>query len=161
MKHNPKAITTAMQLYFSGESLRNTMKSLRLLGEVSHKTVFMWIKKYVKLMKEYAEKLVPNVGDTWRADEVYVKITGNMKYLFAMMDDETRFWIAQEVGETKNKHDARKLFWLLVFPARLSLLSAWVCCFTLRSVNTDCYRLTRRWRFRVCRGVFRWRGVRW
>jgi putative transposase len=111
MKHNPKAITTAMQLYFSGESLRNTMKSLRLLGvEVSHKTVFMWIKKYVKLMKEYAEKLVPNVGDTWRADEVYVKIAGNMKYLFAMMDDETRFWIAQEVGETKTKHDARKLF---------------------------------------------------
>jgi putative transposase len=111
MKHNPKAITTAMQLYFSGESLRNTMKSLRLLGvEVSHKTVFMWIKKYVKLMKEYAEKLVPNVGDTWRADEVYVKIAGNMKYLFAMMDDETRYWIAQEVGETKNKHDARKLF---------------------------------------------------
>ena len=32
MKHNPQAITTAMQLYFSGESLRNTMKSLRLIG---------------------------------------------------------------------------------------------------------------------------------
>ena len=46
MKHNPQAVTTAMQLYFSGESLRNTMKSLKLLGvEVSHKTVFMWIKK--------------------------------------------------------------------------------------------------------------------
>ena len=44
MKHNPQAVTTAMQLYFSGESLRNTMKSLKLLGvEVSHKTVFMWM----------------------------------------------------------------------------------------------------------------------
>ena len=32
-----------------------------------------------------------------------------MKYLFAMMDDETRFWIAQEVAETKMKHDARNL----------------------------------------------------
>ena len=30
MKHNPRAVTTAMQLYFSGESLRNTQKSLRL-----------------------------------------------------------------------------------------------------------------------------------
>ena len=28
MKHNPQAITSAMQLYFSGESLRNTMESL-------------------------------------------------------------------------------------------------------------------------------------
>jgi transposase-like protein len=111
MKHNPHAVTTAMQLYFSGESLRNTAKSLRLLGvEVSHKTVFMWIKKYTRLMRDYVEKLRPQVSDTWRADEVYVKIKGNMKYLFAMMDDETRFWIAQEVAETKQKHDARTLF---------------------------------------------------
>jgi transposase-like protein len=113
MKHNPQAITSAMQLYFSGESLRNTQKSLRLLGvEVSHKTVFMWIKKYVKLMQVYVEKIVPNVSDTWRADELYVKIKGDMKYLFALMDDETRFWIAQEVAESKYKHDARKLFQL-------------------------------------------------
>ena len=32
MKHNPKGITMAMQLYFSGESLRNTQRSLQLLG---------------------------------------------------------------------------------------------------------------------------------
>jgi transposase-like protein len=113
MKHNPQAITSAMQLYFSGESLRNTMKSLKLLGvEVSHQTVYLWIKKYVKLMESYVEKIVPNVSDTWRADELYVKIKGDMKYLFALMDDETRFWIAQEVAESKYKHDARKLFQL-------------------------------------------------
>jgi putative transposase len=113
MKHNPQAITSAMQLYFSGESLRNVMKSLRLLGvEVSHQTVYNWIKKYVGLMKAYVEKLNPNVSDTWRADELWVKIKGDMKYLFALMDDETRFWIAQEVAETKYKHDARKLFQL-------------------------------------------------
>lgn len=35
-----------------------------------------------------------------------------MKCLFALMDDETRYWIAQEVAETKYKHDARKLFQL-------------------------------------------------
>ncbi len=111
MKHNPQAVTSAMQLYFSGESLRNTMKSLKLLGvEVSHQTVYNWIHKYVSLMTEYVEKIIPNVSDTWRADELYVKIKGDMKYLFALMDDETRFWIAQEVAETKYSHDARKLF---------------------------------------------------
>jgi len=110
MKHNPQAITSAMQLYFSGESLRNTMKSLRLLGvEVSHQTVYNWIRKYVQLMGRYVEKIVPNVSDTWRADELYVKIKGDLKYLFALMDDETRFWIAQEVAESKDRHDARKL----------------------------------------------------
>jgi len=113
MKHNPQAITSALQLYFSGESLRNTMKSLRLLGvEVSYRTILNWIKKYVKLMQDYVEKIVPNVSDTWRADELYVKIKGDMKYLFALMDDETRFWIAQEVAESKYKHNARELFQL-------------------------------------------------
>jgi len=111
MKHNPQAITSAMQLYFSGESLRNTMKSLKLLGvEVSHQTVYNWISKYVSLMNAYVDRIVPNVSDTWRADELYVKVKGDMKYLFALMDDETRFWIAQEVAESKYKHDARKLF---------------------------------------------------
>jgi len=113
MKHNPQAVTTAMQLYFSGESLRNTQKSLRLLGvKVSHKTVYMWIKKYIALMEEYVVKLKLNVSDTWRADELWVKINGDMKYVFALMDDETRFWIAQEVADSKYKHDARKLFQL-------------------------------------------------
>ncbi|MCW3986166.1 MAG: DDE-type integrase/transposase/recombinase [Candidatus Bathyarchaeota archaeon] len=113
MKHSPQAITTALQLYFSGESLRNTQKSLRLLGvEVVHSTVYKWIKKYIGLMEKYIEKLKPEVSDTWRADELWVKFKGDMKYVFAIMDDETRCWIAQEVAETKFKHDARKLFQL-------------------------------------------------
>ena len=110
MKHNPQAITSAMQLYFSGESLRNTTESLQLLGvEVSYQTINNWIKKYIGLMKNYVETITPNVSDTWRADEIYIKVKGNMKYLFSMMDDETRFWIAQEVAESKDKHDARNL----------------------------------------------------
>jgi len=112
MKHNPQAITSAMQLYFSGESLRNTMKSLRLLGvKVCHRTVYNWIQKYTRLMRDYAETLTPNVSDTWAADEIYLKVKGNMKYLFSLMDSETRLILAQEVAETKEKHDARVLFY--------------------------------------------------
>ncbi|MFB3888216.1 MAG: transposase [Candidatus Bathyarchaeia archaeon] len=111
MKHNPQAITSAMQLYFSGESLRNTMESLKLLGvEVSYRTILNWIRKYTRLMQGYAEKIVPNVSNTWRADEIRIKVMGDMKYLFAVMDDETRFWIAQEVADTKHYHDTRNLF---------------------------------------------------
>lgn len=111
MKHNPQGITTAMQLYFSGESLRNTARSLKLIDmDVTHQTEYNWISKYVNLMKEYTEKLNPNVSDTWRADELYLKVKGDMKYLFALMDDETRFWIAQEVADTKYRHDARNIF---------------------------------------------------
>jgi transposase-like protein len=111
MKHNPHGVTTAMQLYFSGESLRNVAKSLRLIGvQVSHKTVFMWIKKYTSLMEQYVEKIKPQVSDTWRADELFLKVHGDMKYLYALMDDETRFWIAQQVAKSKYTADITPLF---------------------------------------------------
>src|SRR5208282_4548494 len=111
MKHSPQAITTSMQLYFSGESLRNTARSLRLLGvQVSHKTVFYWIKRYSALMEKYLDKITPQVGDVWRADELYLKMRGDTKYLYALMDDETRFWIAKEVANTKFSADIRMLF---------------------------------------------------
>ena len=111
MKHNPQAITTAMQMYFSGESLRNTAKTLRLVGaQVSHQTVYNWIEKYTTLMEKYLDKITPQVSDTWRADELFLKVKGNMKYLYALMDDQTRFWIAQEVADTKNTADVRPLF---------------------------------------------------
>jgi transposase-like protein len=111
MKHNPQGITTAMQLYFSGESLRNVSRSLRLIGvQVSHQTVYKWIEKYTALMEKYLDKITPNVSDTWRADELFLKVKGNMKYLYALMDDQTRFWIAQEVADTKYSADIRPLF---------------------------------------------------
>lgn len=110
MKHNPQAVTTAMQLYFSGESLRNTCKSLKLLGvEVCYSTVYKWINKYIGMMEKYIDKIQPQVSGTWRADEMYIKFRGNMKYMFALMDDQTRYWIAQEVADTKFTHDARHL----------------------------------------------------
>ncbi len=111
MKASPQAITESMQLYFTGESLRNVQKFLCLQGvNVDHVTVYRWIKKYVHLMEEYLVKIKPQIGEVWRADELYFKVKGNMKYLYAVMDDETRFWIAKEVSSTKYTADIRPLF---------------------------------------------------
>jgi len=64
MKASPQVITSAMQLYFTGESLRNVQKFLELQGvKITHKTVWNWIRKYVNLMEKYLEKIVPKVGD--------------------------------------------------------------------------------------------------
>lgn len=111
MKNTPENITSALQMYFTGESLRNIQQFLTLQGvNVSHKTIYMWIKKYTKLMREYLNKITPQVGDAWRADEVWVKVRGELKYVFALMDDETRFWIAKEISDRKEGHDATGLF---------------------------------------------------
>lgn len=111
MRASPQIITSAMQLYFTGESLRNVTKFLKLQGiEVSHVAVYKWIKKYVELMQLYLNKITPQVGDRWRSDELFLKIKGNTKYLYALMDDETRFIIAQQIANTKYKEDIQQLF---------------------------------------------------
>jgi putative transposase len=111
MHATPKMITAAMQLYFTGESLRNVQKFLKLQGvNVSHMAVYRWIKKYIGLMQDYLEQIQPNVSGAWRTDELYLKIKGNTKYLYALMDDETRFWIAQQVADTKYTADVQPLF---------------------------------------------------
>jgi transposase-like protein len=107
MKARPEAITSALQLYFTGESLRNVQKFLRLQGiNVSHVSIYKWIQKYVGLMEDYLKQITPQLSDTWRADEMWMKFKGNPKYLYALLDDETRFWIAKEVAGDKFSKEA-------------------------------------------------------
>ena len=111
MGATPQAITSAMQLYFTGESFPNIQKFLDLQGvHVHFTTVYRWIKKYVAIMDKYLDQMQPQVSDTWRADELFLKVRGNMKYLYALMDDETRFWIAQQVADTKYHADIHAMF---------------------------------------------------
>lgn len=111
MRATPQMITTAMQLYFSGESLRGVQRFLALQGvNMTHVAVYKWIKKYTALMNAYLEKIVPYTSNTWRTDELYLRVKGNTKYLYALMDDETRFWIAQQVADSKWTQDVRPLF---------------------------------------------------
>ena len=86
------------------------MRLLRV--QVSHQTVYNWTDKYTALMERYIDKITTQVSDTWATDELFLKVKGNMKYLYAMMDEQTRFWIAQEVAETKYTADVRPLFQL-------------------------------------------------
>lgn len=100
-----------MQLYFSRESLRNTMRALKLMRvSVSHQTVYSWITKYTQLMEKYLENVTPQVSDVWRTDEIFLKVRGNLTYLFSMMDDETRFWISQMVADNKGVSDIRPMY---------------------------------------------------
>ena len=48
MHATPQMITTAIQLYFTGESFRNVKRFLELQGvKMSHVAVYKWIRKNV------------------------------------------------------------------------------------------------------------------
>jgi transposase-like protein len=61
-------------------------------------------------MEKYLGQIKPKVDDAWETDELYLKIKGNTKYLYAMMDDHTRFIITQQVADSKSTTDFTPMF---------------------------------------------------
>jgi len=103
-------IVQALELYFCGISYRGIVRFLQLQEvNTSYGSIIRWVKKYIKLMKVFLDQFTPQVSDSWRCDEIYVKIKGEPKYLFVLMDDETRFILAYYIADTKKTHNASRL----------------------------------------------------
>jgi transposase-like protein len=109
MKATPQVITVALDLFFKGISLRKIVDHLeQFYGvKVTHVAVFKWIKKYVKLMKDYVDSLVPNVSGIWHSDEMTLNVNGELKWLWNVICNETRFWLASQITEKRETKDAR------------------------------------------------------
>ncbi len=103
-------ITAALQMYYSGMSVRDISNHYEMMGiDVSHMTIYRWICDYSQMTSVYLNGIVPRVGDWFRADEVWIKINGKQNYLFASMDDDTRYWLASDMATTKFQHNADNL----------------------------------------------------
>ncbi len=112
MRHDKRTITQAIQMYYQGMSVRSISNNFAMMGtDISFKAIYNWITKYSVMVSEYLNEIVPrtNARTMVRADEVWVKVAGDQKYLFASMDDDTRYWIASDMAETKFQHDADSL----------------------------------------------------
>ncbi len=107
----PEQISTAVELVFGGLSTRKTATALKGMNvRVSHMTVQNWATEYAALMEWFVDKITPNVGEKWRTDEIYLMIRGERRYLFAMLDSETRYWLAKMVAEHKGNDDVAPMF---------------------------------------------------
>ena len=104
-------ISEAIHLYYSGMSSYAVADLLEARGvDVDDSTVRRWVDRYSKIASLYTDSLTPDVGNWYRGDEVWVKIDGKKHYLFATMDDDTRYWLAGELADSKDKHDADNIF---------------------------------------------------
>ncbi|WOV92686.1 MAG: hypothetical protein R1F52_06130 [Candidatus Nitrosoabyssus spongiisocia] len=57
--------------------------------------------KYSKSISKYLKNITPRLSTWVRADEVWVNVSGKQKYLFVSICDDTRFWIAKDLADTK------------------------------------------------------------
>jgi putative transposase len=112
MWHDPRVVTTTLDLYFKGVSLRKISDHLKQCHglEVNHSSVYRWICKYTDVMEAFIKTLEPEVGNIWHADEMKIKVKGEWKWLWNMMDEKTRFQLVSMIAETREGEDAKKTF---------------------------------------------------
>jgi len=117
MKSDPKAVMLSMDLYFKGISLRKICDHLKQFYNliVDPTTPMRWVRKYLKILSQYAEDYKVEVGNIWHSDEmtIFIKKEGREKYyewLWNIMDAETRFQLACRVSKNRYVMDARRAF---------------------------------------------------
>lgn len=100
----------ATDLHFKGLSIRAIKDHLwRVYGvEVSRATIHRWIMKITNILKTAFEEVKLKVGEKWLADETIVKVNGQPKYLWNVMDYETRAYIASLLTSRREAEDAVK-----------------------------------------------------
>lgn len=112
MKNDPKIISLALSIYFSGVSLRGVCRILYSNQglKISHKTIYNWIDKYARMLTEYIRTLTPQFSGQINADELYIFIKKDMVYWFNAIDPETRYLLASVISEKKDIDGARAVF---------------------------------------------------
>jgi len=112
MKASPQVITASLDLFFKGVSLRKITDHVKQFYnlKVNCSTILRWIQRYTELMEGYASNLVPEVSDKWHADETVENVNGKNRWLWNLMDSESRFLIASRLTKARTNRDARNLF---------------------------------------------------
>lgn len=113
MQVTSKMVTIALDLYFKSTSLRKITDHLDQFYErkIHHTTVLNWAKKYGKIISDYADTLKPELGGIWHTDEMKIKTKRDeWVWLWHVMDNSTRYMIANLITRQREKEDAEEIF---------------------------------------------------
>jgi len=111
-QNHPEIVASALDLYFKGLSVRKVAEHISSFYNVSvhYSTVYWWIKRYAQLIYDYMVWCEPELSGTWYADEMCIKVGGKWRWLWNVMDSETRLLIASIVSSEREVEDARRAF---------------------------------------------------
>ncbi|MGQ0536003.1 MAG: IS6 family transposase [Methanobacteriota archaeon] len=106
---DPAKIALALDLYFRGLSFRNVADHfLQVHGlDLSPMTVYRWVVRYSRLAAQWMDEQQARVGQRWHVDETVVNVDGQQRYLWNVMDGETRFLLATHVSRARGMEDTR------------------------------------------------------
>lgn len=106
---DPEKIALALDLYFRGMSVRKVAEHFAQVYSlpVSYVTVYRWVAHFGKLAAEWMDRQGARTGERWHIDETVVNVNGEPRYLWNVMDHDTRFLLATHVSEGRGLDDTR------------------------------------------------------
>ena len=111
LKGNPQLIVAACDLYFKGLSLRVIEDFLKKTYQVqaSYPTIHRWIHNMIKRISKLEKDHSLPAGSRWHIDETIIKVNGDPKYLWNVLDAETRLLLASELTSGRTAQDAKNV----------------------------------------------------
>ena len=106
---NPDMIAKALDLYFRGTSLRNVSAHFRQAYNlpVSPMTVYRWVTHFGKIAAEWMDAQKVAVGERWHIDETVVSVDGDKRFVWNVLDADTRYLLATHVSQNRNLTNTR------------------------------------------------------
>ena len=113
---SPSFIASALNEYYSGMSFHEIEHKIDKQTDagISHTAVINWVNKYTDKAIRQTKDLHPKVGNTWIADETYIKTDIKTKdpkgvVFWDIIDADTRFLLASRITTTRGTQDAKQL----------------------------------------------------
>jgi len=112
MKNEDKTVTIALDLYYKGLSARKIKDWFKqfLNKVISHVSILDWIRKYVRKIKRFTDKLKPKLSGYYYADEITIKCEGREDWYWDLIDAGTRFLVSTVYSKNRGLLEARELF---------------------------------------------------
>ncbi|MDD4860195.1 MAG: DDE-type integrase/transposase/recombinase [Dehalococcoidales bacterium] len=126
---SPSFIAGALNQFYNGASFHDIEADIdqRTNEGISHTAIIKWVNKYTADAVKATKDLKPNVGNTWIADETFVRVDKKRKgdpeivnpysksrkakwvVFWDIIDAKTRFLLASHLATTRGLEDARIL----------------------------------------------------
>jgi transposase-like protein len=110
LKADGKTVALALDLFYKGMSQRKIKDTLAqfMNVEVSQPTINRYVQRFTRLINKYAETFKPQVGDVFAVDEMKLKQSGKWRWLWSVLDRETRYWLCSHISKDRAISDARE-----------------------------------------------------
>jgi putative transposase len=123
---SPPFIVNALNEYYDGMSYHDIEHNIEYQtdSDISHTAIIKWVNKYTDKAIEETKDLHPKVGNTWVADETFIRVdkskarvenpysksrSAKWVVFWDIIDADTRFLLASHVATTRNAKDAQIL----------------------------------------------------